>query len=189
MGATQAVGRCPAEVFTQPPPRPVEAGDIVDTKRGCVQGFRNTPAGPIHFRGIPIAASVRGANRFKPPQPRAAWSGVHDGTQYAEAVTQKASTGMAALFGPGRSCSDDIGRMGDDCLAIDIISPSLRQQAPLPVMVFVHGGANKQGSPKGDCAASKPSPVYITISTHLNAALNAFNCAYKRWYNAGLTLV
>jgi carboxylesterase type B len=73
---------------------------------------------------------------------------------------------MAALFGPGRSCSDDIGRMGDDCLAIDIISPSLRQQAPLPVMVFVHGGANKQGSPKGDCAGMQTlSRLYNHFNT------------------------
>lgn len=152
MGGSQSVGECPASSFTYPYSKGKGDDVIVDTSKGKVKGFRKKENGPVHFRGIPTAAPVSGENRWKAPQPRAAWEGVHDGTTYAEAVTQKPSTGSAGLF--GRKCDNDIGRMGDDCLAIDIISNDVG--GSLPVMVFIHGGANKMGSPKGDAAALVP---------------------------------
>ena len=45
--------------------------------------------------------------------------------------------------------------MGDDCLNINIVSPDVT--GSYPVMVFVHGGANKMGSNKGDFAAMVPT--------------------------------
>ena len=72
---------------------------------------------------------------------------------YGDAPTQTAGMGMGALFGPGRKCKDDIGKMGDDCLNINIVSPDPAGTAP--VMVFVHGGANKMGSNKGSNKSNK----------------------------------
>ena len=50
------------------------AQPIVQTTSGPVEGVVN---GPVqYFKGIPYAATTAGSNRWLPPMPRPAWSGV-----------------------------------------------------------------------------------------------------------------
>ena len=48
----------------------------VRTSKGAVRGVEEN--GIAAFRGIPFAAPPVGANRFRAPQPAAAWDGVRD---------------------------------------------------------------------------------------------------------------
>ena len=53
-----------------------DAGRIVRTRPGDVRGG---VADGVHvFKGIPFAAPPFGANRMRPPQPAAPWTGVRD---------------------------------------------------------------------------------------------------------------
>ncbi len=53
---------------------------VVKTRYGEVRG---SVADGVHtFKGIPYAAPPFGANRLRPPQPVAPWSGVRDALTY-----------------------------------------------------------------------------------------------------------
>ena len=56
------------------------ATTIVVTREGAVRGV--VTDGVFAFKGIPYAAPPFGANRFRPPQPPAAWDGVRDALEY-----------------------------------------------------------------------------------------------------------
>ena len=62
------------------------------------------------FYGIPYAAAPTGALRWKPPAPRAAWSGVLDATKIAPACAQGV-TGWNKSF---------MATMREDCLTVSI---------------------------------------------------------------------
>lgn len=152
MGGCAASGVSPAVSYAR---GGVGESVAVQTLKGNIKGFRPSAGGPLHFRGVPVAASTSGANRWKTPQPREPWTHVLDCTAYGDAPWQKPNTGNAGLMGKGRKTDSDIGKMGDDCLNINIVTPDLLGRAP--VMVWIHGGANTIGSNKGDCGGWSPT--------------------------------
>ena len=54
--------------------------------------------------------------------------------------------GLAELAGADRSVMQDL-QTSEDCLYLNIWTPSLDHQAGLPIMVYVHGGSNRSGWP------------------------------------------
>jgi para-nitrobenzyl esterase len=139
--ALVAAAEQPAATALEPPPRPVRrrllaipdgaSGPVVRTTSGFLEGERTDAV--LAFRGIPFAAPPVGELRWRPPQPPAPWSGGR----------------AAAAFGP--PCPQIAGDgtfMGDeDCLYLNVWTPA---NAPalsrLPVLFFIHGGGNVQGS-------------------------------------------
>ena len=91
-----------------------------------------TTATGVHFRGVPFGAPISGANRAKGPQPREPWEGVMDCSKFGEAPVQRHDTGIAKLM--GRKTSGDIGKMGDDCLNMNIVTPDTAGNAPVMVV-------------------------------------------------------
>jgi para-nitrobenzyl esterase len=81
------------------------------------------------YRGIPYAASTSGENRWKPPQPLKAWKYVRECTEYMDAPPQEP---------PGPPFAQKA--RGEDCLSLNILSPTQESNARLPVMVWLHGG-------------------------------------------------
>ena len=51
---------------------------------------------------------------------------------------------MAETFGASRDVIEDL-TVDEDCLYLNIWTPTMTPDAPLPVMVYVHGGSNKSG--------------------------------------------
>ncbi|KAH8250292.1 hypothetical protein KR026_010217, partial [Drosophila bipectinata] len=80
------------------------------------------------FEKIPFGKPPLGELRFKAPQPADPWSGVLDCTHYAEKPFQKS-------FMTG-----DI-EGAEDCLYLNVYSKQLKTDKPLPVMVYIYGGA------------------------------------------------
>jgi len=118
----------------------------VRTSKGTVVGFQPTlDAACVHFRGVPFAATTGGENKWRPPQPREAW-----GTQdlecfrFGAASQQNMKKSMGGLL--GASVAEDVGVVGDDCLNLNITAPKDTSNGLLPVLVWVHGGANANGS-------------------------------------------
>jgi para-nitrobenzyl esterase len=95
-----------------------------------------TSSGSAVFRGIPYAQPPIGPLRWKPPQPVTPGPGVH-------AAVQPAPTCLQPFVGWNRV---DAERGAEDCLYLDIRTPRPVRRARLPVLVWIHGGANWAGS-------------------------------------------
>lgn len=118
--------------------RYTDAGSIVtlETPQGLVEGTANATGGYSAFLALPYAAPPVKGNRFRPPQPATSWAGVHNGTSYGAACLQDPD------YWPYT--------MGEDCLLANVWVPAISNTsisiAKLPVMVWIHGGANTQGA-------------------------------------------
>ncbi len=104
--------------------------NVVATDRGNVRGTRDVDVSL--YLGIPFAAPPTGPRRFQPPQDPACWAVTKDATRFAPVCPQTNVQGMP------------VGE--EDCLTLNVYAPSVRPANPLPVMFFIHGGANNQGS-------------------------------------------
>jgi len=98
----------------------------ISTESGPVRGSRT---GAVEeYLGIPYAAAPVGELRWLPPEPHGPWQGVLDAFDFGSECTQ-----------PGSSPGVIVG--SEDCLFLNVYRPRRRPQAPLPVMVWIHGGA------------------------------------------------
>ncbi|WP_181109755.1 carboxylesterase/lipase family protein [Xanthomonas arboricola] len=110
----------------------------VRTDHGLVRGQWQDDGSAV-FRAIPFAAPPLGALRWQPPQPAAAWSDVRDATQAATPCVQPALGWNNAMASRGT----------EDCLYVEVQTPTLQPAKPLPVFVWIHGGANVAGGADG----------------------------------------
>jgi para-nitrobenzyl esterase len=108
---------------------------------GTVQGVAGD--GFVAFKGIPFAAPPTGENRWRAPQPLAAWTGVKQADRYAAGCMQDAN--MMRFIG------SDTG-VSEDCLHLDVWTPATTAREKLPVMVWIYGG--------GFAAGATSSPTY-----------------------------
>lgn len=103
---------------------------VVRTRAGLVRGTRC--CGVASFLGIRYG-QVPG--RFQPSKPAAPWSGVRDALQFGPVASQR--LGGAADPIPS----------SEQCLSLNVWTRAEAGAAPLlPVMVWVHGGANVSGA-------------------------------------------
>lgn len=122
------------------------------------------PSGVHAFKGIPYAAPPVGALRWRPPQPVVPWSGLRSAERFGPNAMQ------GIVF-------DDIDPyavgVSEDCLYLNVWTPALGAGAPLPVMVWIHGGASVVGSgaePRYDGAnLAARGIVVVTVNHRLNA--------------------
>jgi para-nitrobenzyl esterase len=117
----------------------LESNPRADTQQGIVFGSRYD--GADAFRGMPFASPPVGPLRWAPPQPPAAWNDERPATQFAAACPQE------LLSRPGYNPDYHEAFIGDeDCLYLNVWTPTERSDEPLAVMFFIHGGANTTGS-------------------------------------------
>ncbi len=100
------------------------------------------------FRGIPYAAPPVGNLRWKPPQPAAPWQGVRMADQFGPACMQ---VSRAVKHTPGKDDGavdwwDGLSVMSEDCLYLNVWTAAKTPTDRLPVVVWIHGGANRDGA-------------------------------------------
>ena len=80
------------------------ASNVVAVEGGKLRGSESE--GVSSWKGIPFAAPPVGANRWRAPQPAAAWKGVRDATQYSHDCMQLPFPSDAAPLGttPAEDC-------------------------------------------------------------------------------------
>ncbi|MBT9395579.1 carboxylesterase family protein [Hymenobacter sp. NST-14] len=148
------------------------------TAAGRLQGRRDT-TGLLSFKGVAYAAAPVGPGRFLPPGPLPAWPGVRPATAFGPRAPQGAGTA---------------GQDVENCLTLNVWTPSLRAAAAKPVVVWVHGGGFTGGS--GD---DFPGPNFARhdslVAVSINYRLGSFGFlqlgrrlgpAYRAAGNAGV---
>jgi len=110
---------------------------VVSAPAGSVRGVADGDI--LSFKGIPYAAPPVGEMRWRPPAPAAGWQGVRDATEYGAACIQPTPY-VQSIY------SADLGRTSEDCLTLNVWTPSTTGRAP--VLVWIHGGALVTGSSK-----------------------------------------
>ena len=130
--------------------------DIVRTGSGLLRGT----VGPDHrlFQGIPYAAPPVGPLRWQPPAPMPAWPGVRDAVRRGPWCIQPDAA--------------DVDPISEDCLTLNVWTPTGSAAEPLPVMVWIHGGSFMRGA--GDIyhaqrLAVRGRIVVVTINYRLGA--------------------
>ncbi|XP_032515247.2 esterase B1-like isoform X2 [Danaus plexippus] len=112
----------------------------VEVEQGKLKGARigDSEADYVAFKGIPYARPPLGILRFKAPEPPQDWEGVRDATAHGPVCPQY---------------NDRLQRLeagSEDCLYLNVYSKTLTPPQPLPVMVWIHGGAFYTGSGNSD---------------------------------------
>lgn len=136
-GAQGPVETVPVPATPTPTPNAIQSGTLISLKDGLIEG--EIDGATRRFLGIPYAAPPVGDLRWRPPQPPLPWGGVRPATQFGGRCAQLPSmTSLAST--------------NEDCLYLNVWTPEPAPTQPLPVMVWIHGGGNQDGS------ASDPVP-------------------------------
>ncbi|MGW4703011.1 carboxylesterase/lipase family protein [Streptomyces sp. NPDC004285] len=133
--------------------------DLFETTRGAVRGFRASGE-IVAALGIPYAAPPFGALRFRAPAPAAVWTGVRECTAFGPVAPQSAELPGSPAWSPG----------DEDILTVNVWTPA-PGGGPLPVLVWIHGGAYAFGSsaqPDFDgVALARAGLVVVTLNYRL----------------------
>lgn len=128
---------------------------ILKINDGYIKGKRENES--IVFKGVPYAKPPIGTLRFKAPQPATKW---------ADTLSCENFGNIASQFDGGKK-----GLAGtEDCLTLNVYTPTVSPKSKLPVLVWVHGGAMTSGAGKGQnghAFSDQDSVVTVTINYRL----------------------
>jgi para-nitrobenzyl esterase len=129
------------------------------TESGTISGTRVN--GLNVYKGIPFAAPPVGDLRWRPPVPVAHWTGTRKANAFAPACMQ------VGVSMPGETPPV----VSEDCLYLNIWTPSRTGQQRLPVIVWIYGGGYINGSASmplywGDRLAQR-GVIVVTIAYRL----------------------
>jgi para-nitrobenzyl esterase len=154
-----AAGCCAAvAVLALPAVAAAGPAPTVKVHGGAVRGA--TAPGGLVYRGVPYAAAPTGARRWRAPQAPAAWRGVRDATAFAPICPQPETPFTA-------------GKVSEDCLYLNVSTPSVRPQdgQRRPVLVWFHGGGYVlgAGSDYDPARLAAAGTVVVTVNYRLGA--------------------
>lgn len=109
---------------------------VVKVSGGQIAGHTWDDGRGATFRGIPFARPPVGELRWREPQLVAPWTGIRTAFDFAPACAQL-NAGWNAAAAKGSS---------EDCLYLNVDTPDLAPKKLMPVMVWIHGGANTGGN-------------------------------------------
>ncbi|XP_053737487.1 para-nitrobenzyl esterase isoform X1 [Synchiropus splendidus] len=137
-------------------------GSLVTTDCGVYMGQHRN--GAYSFKGMRYAAPPVGDLRWAPPTDPECSSGVTSATDYGSVCSQ-----LQPLS------SDGLCLGQEDCLFINVWTPTLSSDAKIPVVVWIHGGylqmlsGGEEGYSPTEKLAADTGLVYISFNYRLNA--------------------
>jgi len=159
---------------------------VTNTNSGKVRGY--IEHGIFTFKGIPYAK----AKRFEAAEKPDVWEGIRSSTMYGP---------VAPLLTPTTSVQDepefvfdhDWGYTNEDCLNLNVWTPSINDEKKRPVLFWIHGGGFTAGSSHelpsydGENLSNKGDVVVVSINHRLNVLgfldLSAYGEKYKHSAN------
>jgi para-nitrobenzyl esterase len=158
MSADPASGESPAQTADGTPP--ASPGQVITASGPIVGEVADQEGTAVHvFRGVPYAAPPVGALRSKPPQPVEPWTEPRQATEWGNRCPQAESRLTAN------------GEISEDCLNLNVLTPSLEASSALPVMVFFHGGGLTIGTANSPTYSHTALPaegvVVVTVNQRL----------------------
>lgn len=159
---------------------------VTNTESGKVRGYIQN--GIFTYKGIPYAKAERFMAATKPDS----WEGVRSSTMYGP---------VAPLMTPTTSVQDepefvfdhDWGYTNEDCLRINVWTPSIDDTKKRPVLFWIHGGGFTAGSSQelpsydGENLSKNGDVVVVSINHRLNILgfldLSAYGDKYKHSAN------
>ena len=133
------------------------------TINGAIEGNYDTKTGIQTYFGVPFAKPPIGNLRWKAPQPVESWKGVKETKRFGPRPVQ------GIVFGDMNSRSNGLS---EDCLYLNIWTPTTRNSKALPVLLYFFGGGNVAGDgsePRYDGESmAKKGIVVITCNYRLN---------------------
>ncbi len=133
----------------------------VETSAGKVCGAID---GSVYaFKGIPYAAPPVGPRRFRPPAQPAPWPGIREAVSYGASCPQPARRPEGWSQEPSLS---------EDCLYLNVWTPSVAGGGRRPVLVWLHGGGFSIGSGSwpvydGSALVRRGDVVVVTVNHRL----------------------
>jgi para-nitrobenzyl esterase len=136
--------------------------DQITISNGIIQGVREPGSAILTFKGIPYAQPPVGPLRWKEPQPAQNWKGVRKADRFGHNAMQKNIFGDMSFRSSG---------MSEDCLYLNVWTPSRTGKEKLPVLVYFYGGGLAAGDgsePRYDgTSMAKKGIVAVTINYRL----------------------
>ena len=133
------------------------------TANGIIEGFKDSKTGLEMYFGIPFAKPPVGELRWKAPQALENWQGVLKTDKFGPKPMQ------TEVFGKMNSRLDT---MSEDCLYLNVWTPTVKNKKLLPVLVYFFGGgfvAGDGAEPRYDGAVmAQKGIVAITVNYRLN---------------------
>ena len=109
---------------------------VVETSTGRLRGIPRTSGG-AEFLGIPFAQAPVGKLRWHEPLEVAPWTGVRDASSFGAPCAQPVL---------GDWNKHDAETSNEDCMFVNVMTPAWPPRSKLPVMLWLHGGANAGGT-------------------------------------------
>lgn len=139
---------------------------VVRTDAGSLSGRTNS-YGVTAYLGIPYAAPPVGQLRWRAPRPVKPWEGVRAADKFGDSCMQ-IKQGSRLPWTSAFMVQNDIS---ENCLFLNVWTPAAGTAEKLPVMFWIHGGGNSEGSSavtsyNGKNLARK-SVVVVTINYRL----------------------
>jgi para-nitrobenzyl esterase len=166
--------------------------NVVETSDGKIRGYARN--GVHTFKGIPFGASTEGAARFMAPTKPKPWTGLRSSMQYGYVSPQAARSGWAEDENAWMFSWAD-GIQSEDCLHLNVWTPSINDNGKRPVMVWLHGGGYVAGCSQehpaydGENLARNHDVVLVSVNHRLGAVgyldLSQYGEKYKDSGNVG----
>ena len=112
-------------------------------EEGTIAGEEKTSC--IIFRGIPYAEAPAGKLRFQAPKKKEPWLGIYDATEFKYQCPQPDPT--SGFYGKEfyTDPAYPLPEQNEDCLYLNIWTPSVGTGKKYPVALWIHGGAFDHG--------------------------------------------
>ncbi len=159
---------------------------VTHTESGKVRGYVHD--GTYIYKGIPYAK----AERFMAPSKPDSWEGVRSSTMYGPVAPLMTPT-TVVQDEPEFVFDHDWGYTNEDCLRINIWTPSIDDDKKRPVLFWIHGGGFTAGSSQelpsydGENLSKKGDVVVVSINHRLNILgfldLSAYGDKYRHSAN------
>ncbi|XP_060582943.1 para-nitrobenzyl esterase-like isoform X2 [Ruditapes philippinarum] len=145
---------------------------------GKIDGVWSKSSAGFSFRGIPYASPPVGNLRWRPPVPvrrknRNCWKGILQAHNFQSQCVQRDKENHSIVFG------------NEDCLYLNVLTPTLNSSAKLPVMFWIHGGYLLYGNGNQYNIGYAPTLALAkqlnVVFVSINYRLNAFGFMALKW--------